>query len=112
MNIRKIEVVLISAVTAVVLICVVAVYISHRYSESKNEDCRYYAKGVETGFSLKTEQLNTAAALALGSRADILSLMSFRGKSVQQQNAMNESYAASNAIYKAAYDDCVLIDKD
>lgn len=107
MNIRKIEVVLISAVTAVVFICVVAVYINHRYSENEHEDCRYYAKGVETGFSLKSEQLNTAAALALGSRADILSLMLFRGKSVEEQDALNDSYAASNAIYKAAYEDCI-----
>ncbi len=107
MNIRKIEVVLISAVTAVVFICVVAVYVSHRYSENENENCRYYAKGVATGLSLKSEELNIAAALALGSRADIVSLMLFRGKSVQEQQVMNDSYAASNAIYKAAYDDCV-----
>lgn len=107
MNIRKIEVVLISAVTAVVLVCVVLVYVSHRYSENENEDCRYYAKGIETGFSLKSEQLNAAAALALGSRADILSLMVFRGKSVQDQNVLNDSYAASHSIYKAAYEDCI-----
>ena len=96
MNIRK--------VTAVVSVCIAAVYLNHRFSEAKLMECRYYAKGLATGLGLKSEHTDNPAALA---RPDMLFLKSLLNHPVPNRYKLNDSLAATNEIYKAAYHECV-----
>ncbi len=100
MNIRKCEIVSISAVTFVVLVCIGLVYLRQFFVENKRENCRYFASGVVTALSNPPEQLSSATAATIGNHPNRLSVLMLKGKleGATTHEAYAKAYGACMAI--------------